>query len=159
MIYFLFIVIVSGFAFIGFQIMSYYKQRNVFYKDAILFCDILLTETNFNKMPLKEIIQKNIHLFGKNFTTCLTKFTESLNRGVAFDFENSVIIQTDNDMFLTFFNRLGKIDLTNQNEIISGFKKHLEIKINGDLKEEKRKGVMLFKVFICVGFVVGILCL
>jgi len=65
----------------------------------------------------------------------------------------------DSEMFVTFFNRLGKIDLPNQNEIIGSLKKQLEVKINGEIKEEKNKGVMFFKVFIVLGFVVGILCL
>lgn len=158
MIVLLIVLIVGACAFVGWQVKNFYRARQKFFEDQVLFCDILLSETNFNKTPLRHIIKKNEAQFHKDFLKSLTAFQNALNNGDDY-LEKSLLLKTfEKEEYNRFLSSLGKTDLENHNNLINNFKKSILMKIEREVNAEQKKANAFFKISICIGLAIAIIC-
>ena len=159
MVIFILLVIIASSAFIGWQIKNYYISRSKFFSDVVMFCDIVLNETNFSKTPLRQIVKKNEKSFHKDFLKALDAFLISLDEGKPYKDNTQILGTAEKELFENFLNSLGKTDLINHNNIIGAYKQTISQKIEKEMESEKKKGSAFFKISICVGACIAILCI
>ena len=158
MIIFALLIIVGASAFIGWQIKAYYMARNKFFNDIVFFCEMILNETNFNKTPIKHILKKNEKAFHKEFLKSLEAFSKSLDEGREYSDKTLILTDTEKELFENFLNGLGKTNLENHNNLVSAYRQSVMNKIEKEMDCEKKKGSAFFKISICIGICIAILC-
>lgn len=151
------LLIVGGAGFIGWQIKNYFASRNKFFNDALLFCENVLTETNFGKTPLRQIIEKNKKNYCKDFSKSLDEFLCCIKNGQEYVEKSNLLKEDEKNLVQNFFNSLGKSDLLSHNNLVESFKEKIKNKIDRQMDEEKKKGSAIFKVSICIGLACAIL--
>lgn len=154
---FLAAVIVICFIYIAIQIKFNYEKKVKFYKNALLFSETLLVAIKFSKFPLKEIIKQNIDKFDGNFKELLISFSAALESGASFKYENKNLTEAELNSINLFFNKLGKSDVSGQEQIIKNFSSEAGIMLENSKDESKNKGQVNMKLVICLGIVIAII--
>jgi len=146
---FLFIVILVGLTYLGWLFTKKYKDRLVFYKDMITFCNILSNQIKFSKNNLSTIVQAHLNSFSPKFKITVENLfikKEQYAKIEMFTEEENVAIKT-------FFNGLGKYDVEGEVNNIKNHKSQIENHFNNAQEQYKKFGPLGTKL----GFITGLL--
>lgn len=148
---FFIIIIICGFSLIGFMIWKNYSKKKVFYKNITDFCTHLAQEIRFNKNNIKKIISNCKQNYSSDLILTMNAY---LNDCLVV---SEILTKIESNEVEQFFKSLGKFDVDGE---LANISKHKEIFIRR-LKEseqlEKTKGMAMFKIFIILGLLVGII--
>ncbi len=153
---FLAVVIIGCFIYIALQIKFNYERKVSFYKNALLFSETLLVGIKFSKAPLKDILKQNIDKFSGEFRQLLHGFVMSLEQGEQFNFDSKNFSEAELNSINLFFNKLGRSDVSGQEEVINNFSAEANVMFENAKDESKNKGQVNMKLVICLGIVIAI---
>jgi len=156
-------VIVFASGYIGIQLANKYSHRVECYEILVHFC---------------EYLSLNIYHLSDDVETIINKFTADISHKYIKDFQeliikikssnleildlNNIDLLTNLSMFeknevCTFLTKLGKSDKGSQCQIIDGYKKIFEQKLELVREEKKQKGAIAFRLSVSIGVILCIL--
>jgi len=140
----------ATFVYIGFRIRRGYKYRRDFFGDLVKFCDHLITEINFSKNTVEQVIRRYIDTYNPGFAELLLKYSHLLAGNSDITRERLKEFIADDDV-ADFFLELGKHSSAEELEKIKSARARFDgylAKANNKLSKEA--GVY-FKICIILG--------
>ncbi len=135
-------------SFIGYKQSLNYRKREEYLRDFMNFNRRMISEVNFSKNSLPNIINENG--YGSEFGETLREFGENLSGGKV----NSKTFLKDEDLKVLdgYFSSLGRSDKDTQSEALKASADSIK-KLYEEAREETKK---YSKLYIKLGFLIGL---
>lgn len=140
----------ASFVFIGYRVWRGYKQRRDFYESLVRFCDHLITEINFSKNTVEQVIRRYIDSYSVPFAEVLLKYTHLVawNADITRERLRGFI---DKEDVVDFFFELGKHNAIQECEKIRSARSRFDGHFQTARSRLTREASIYFRICIIVG--------
>ena len=145
------LIVFLGSSYIGVEISNSYSKKEKFFREIIMFCDMLINNIGFNKNKIGVVIENNLDNYSGDLKDCLSSYIAE--KSIDVEFLNKYQNQKIND----FFNGLGGFDVGSEINYINSYKLIFEDFYEKGKDENKRYGTLYSKIGIIVGLILVIL--
>ncbi|MDD4110142.1 MAG: stage III sporulation protein AB [Clostridia bacterium] len=161
--YFLIAIVVFGISYIGYGFGKYYRKRKRFFEDLIFVAERLCVDISFSKDNLQKILFNSINSYDTDLKNVVSFYIQylkdnkvQLNNDLLFK-KSTLIKEEEKETILLFFKSLGRLDALNQVSEINNFKgKFVSLRDIADI-ENKKYGMLSFKLAILFALLVIVL--
>ena len=147
----------GGYIFLG------YKNRRVFFENALSFCDHLAIEISFSKNIVLQVIDRYKQSYGRAFKEVLEGYSTLLynKQDVTRDSIDNIMWNRlkpfEKEIVLEFFYELGRHGASEENEKLANKKVQFERIHEDAIKSQKREASIYLKICIILGIAAVIL--
>lgn len=143
---FFILILIGTFCYIGYSIMSYFKNRKSFFNDLVSFCKSYISEIKFSKENISKIIEKFYTSYKMPFKNFLLHYNQNKLIMKSNFLNNHELCEIKN-----FFDQLGSKDINGELLHINNYLTTFEKFSQSASQDLDKKGKLYFKLILILG--------